>query len=279
MKNIAKRERSPVMVKMTDIAILPEFQVRHVIDEDVVAEYSQHLDDGGELDPIHIFENDLPVNGDGGKQPPNYLAEGFHRYKAHEKSGRTKIPAFIHTGESFQALELAIQTNCHHGHPMDRQSKYKAVKMALENTQLRRRSNKALAQLCGVSPTFVQRMREGKIRVDGAGPRKRAVRAPKEPVTTAGDPGAHEQTDVEAADERMDQLHDWLKTGLADPPMILNTLNRSKKYKFIGLFPKVNPTVVVMQGGTFLREVTIQDITVREGKIEITVAEGEEAPV
>jgi len=278
-----KREASPVMLKLSDIQVRPEFQVRQAIDDDIVAEYARHLDDGGELDPIHVFENDLPPSEGSDKQPPNYLCEGFHRYKAYEKVGRTKILAFVHSGEPFEALELAIQTNCHHGHPMDRQSKYKAVKMALENTQLRRRSNKALASLCGVSPTFITRMREGKIRVTGAGPRKkaatkRAAASPSAVTTTAGDPGAHEPTAVESADDRMTTMKSWLKAGFADWPMFLDCLHQvEKKMRFIG-FPKKDITVVVMQDGKFVKEMVVSDLFTKEGKVEIHLEPDDDIP-
>lgn len=280
MKNAVKRatELSPTMLKLSDIEIRPDMQVRVELDQDTVDEYAQHLDDGGELEPIHVFENDPPKNGDAPK-PPVFAVDAHHRIGAYLKAERTKIPAFIHRGEEFEALEMAIQRNCHHGLRMGRQDKYKAVKMAIENAVLRRKSNKYLAQLCGVSPTFIARFREGKIRITGSGPRKKSARAPKEPVTTAGDPGAHDQTDVEAADERMDNVATWLKTGLCDPPMLLNVLNKSKKFRFV-MIPRTDLKIVVMQGGAFLKEMSVEELMVREGKIEITIpADGEEAPV
>ena len=282
MKTASKRatELTPVMLKISDIEIRENLQVRAEMNDDVVDEYAQLLDDGGELDPIDVFENDAPKNGDG-PRASHYVAEGNHRLGAYLKAQRTKIPAFIHVGEEFQALELAIQKNCHHGFPMDRKSKYKAVKMALECAPLRRRSNKALAGLCGVSPTFVQRMREGKVRVDGSGPRKKSKREPKEPsavTTTAGDPGAHVQTSVEASEERMANLREWLTTGVVDPSTVLNTLNRSKQHKFIG-FPRKDLMVAILKEGKFLTEVKADDVSFKNGKLELTIAANEDMAV
>lgn len=278
MKPKAKRatDLSPVMIKISDIEIRENLQVRAEMNDDVVDEYAQHLDEGGELDPIDVFENEPAKNGESPK-PPYVGADLRHRLAAYIKAERTKIPAFIHIGEEFEALELAIYKNAHHGHPMDRRSKYRAVKLALENVQLRRRKNKQLAQMCGVSPTFIARMRDGKVRVEGSGPRKKATRQPREKVTTAGDPNAHEQTDLEAADERMENVSGWLKTGLCDPPMLLNVLNKSKKYRFI-MIPRSDLKLVVMQGGAFLKEIEVGDLAMRDGKLELTIAAGEDVP-
>lgn len=279
MKEAIKRatELSPTMIKISDIEVRPGMQVRVEVDQDTVDEYAQHLDDGGELEPIHVFENEPAKNGDASRAP-YYGADCYHRLAAHQKAERTKILAFIHQGEEFEALEMAIRNNCHHGLRMGRADKYKAVKMALENKVLRRKSNKYLAQMCGVSPTFVQRFREGKIRVTGSGPRKKSVREPKEKPVTAGDPNAHEPTSLDEADERTNNLKMWLKAGFMDWDGVLNVLHTvEKRMKFLAI-PKKDIKLVVMQGGTFVKEILVDDIVCREGKLELTIPAEEEVP-
>lgn len=275
-------DRVPDMIRISDIEIRPDFQVRVTIEADTVDEYASHLDEGGELDPIHIFENEKAGKDDVVKLP-YYNSDGFHRIEAYKKAQRGKIPAIIHSGEEHEALELAIEKNSHHGHQMTNADKRKAVKMALENPVLRRRSNTALARMCGTSPTFITRMRDGKVKPEGSGPRKKNKRAQRElPISTrvGGEPEA-EETSVTSAEERMTNLKTWLKGGFVDFPMVLDMLRAvEKKHAFLGVpKDKHGIKVVVIQGGEFIKESVVEDVVVKNGALEITIAKEEEMPV
>jgi hypothetical protein len=266
-----KTDREPVRVKIDSIEIRKDFQVRCVIEQDVVDEYATLLDEGGELDPIHIFESERPKKGEPEK-PPYFTSDGFHRIEAYLKAQRDKIPAIIHDGEDWQALELAIDRNAHHGHPLTNADKRKAAKMALDNPILRRCSNTALARLCGTSPAFIDNMRKGKVRVEGAGPRKKAKRKPSTTVVTAGEP----ETTVSAADEKSANLRSWLKSGLIDWPMVLGVLHQiEKKLKFLAV-PRKEIVVVFKVGEKTTREEVAEDVQVKGGKLEILLGAGED---
>lgn len=277
-------DRVADMIRIDQIDRRKDFQVRVTIEADTVDEYAVHLEEGGELDPIHIFESDPAPKGEPEKLP-YYTSDGFHRIESYIKAQRTKIPAIIHTGEEFEALELAIQTNCHHGHVMGHADKRKAVKMALDNAVLRRRSNTALARLCGTSPTFIGKMRDGKIKPEGSGPRKKAKRAAsassETPLVTreAGDPAG--ETAVSNADERMMNLKTWLRGSIVDFPMVLELLRSvEKKHVFLAVpKDKAGIKVVVIQGGEFKSETVAEEVTVKNGALELTVSAEEELPV
>ena len=82
-------------------------QVRAAIDEAIVEEYAEHLRAGGSLPPVTAFRDEASRT---------YLADGFHRVRAHERAGRTEIDAEIQSGTQEDALWCALGANRAHGH-------------------------------------------------------------------------------------------------------------------------------------------------------------------
>lgn len=122
-------------------------QVRAEIDEAIVDEYAEHLAAGGTLPPVAAFR-------DGGS---TYLADGFHRLRAHERAGRTEIEAQVQTGTREDALWCALGANRAHGHRLTSADKKHAIELALEAWP--DRSQRRIAAQIGCSQQYVGKVR------------------------------------------------------------------------------------------------------------------------
>lgn len=148
------RPQNPfTMLSIAKITLLPELQVRCRVSEDKVREYTEYLNSGGEFDPVHVF-----VDAEG----RNLLADGWHRIYAHQAAEREKIPVVLHEEDPDNALknalEFAIDKNASHGLPPSPEDKRRMVALALKADK--KRSDRAIARLCRVSPTLVAKIRE-----------------------------------------------------------------------------------------------------------------------
>lgn len=99
---ITAEEETAVDVLIADLIIDRDVQVRHSEHRDTVDRYKESLDS---LPPITLYKTSEGL----------LLSDGFHRVKAHSRSGRSTIPAHIRTGTREDALEYAVTGNCRHG--------------------------------------------------------------------------------------------------------------------------------------------------------------------
>ena len=82
-------------------------QVREAINEATVAEYVERIESGVQFPPIIVF-----FDGN------NYwIADGWHRLMAHERSGCLTISAEVKRGGERDALQYALSANSAHGLP------------------------------------------------------------------------------------------------------------------------------------------------------------------
>jgi ParB-like chromosome segregation protein Spo0J len=101
-----------------------------------------------------------------------YLADGWHRCAAAMEAGLTEIAAQLGRVEQVeQVFVAAVATSSHHGQPLTREEKRRAVDRLL--TEMPEVSDRGLARLAGVSAPFVSRRRE---RLTAPGARKRGPR-------------------------------------------------------------------------------------------------------
>ena len=97
-------------------------QVRAEINETTVEEYAEHLATGGTFPPITAFRD----------EDSTYLADGFHRLRAHERAGHTEIDAEVRPGTREDALWYALGANGGHGLRLTGPDKKHAIELALE---------------------------------------------------------------------------------------------------------------------------------------------------
>lgn len=135
-------------LKLDKIRIDGETQARVEISEDVVRDYADGLADGFPFPNIVVFNDGTTY----------WLADGFHRVHGARRAGLQTIAADVIPGTQADARWYAAGANRTHGLRRTNADKRKAVEIALGmRPEL---SDRAIAEHCGVSHTFVQNMRE-----------------------------------------------------------------------------------------------------------------------
>ncbi|MBI5931108.1 MAG: ParB N-terminal domain-containing protein [Chloroflexi bacterium] len=100
-------EGRPVDLPLAQIVVDEQIQVRvDGLDEERVEQYTIVVENGGEMEPIIIFQD-----ADG----TYLLADGFHRVAAYRLAGRETIKARISKGGYDAAYEYAENANLEHG--------------------------------------------------------------------------------------------------------------------------------------------------------------------
>jgi hypothetical protein len=122
-------------------------QSRVEIDEDYVAELVECID---ALPPPIVL-----VEGDN-----FWMADGFHRVYAHRKAGRKVIRCVCRHGTKRQAVKFSLQANSTHGKRRTNEDKRRAVQIALADAEWSKLSNRDIADLCKVTHTLVNKMRD-----------------------------------------------------------------------------------------------------------------------
>lgn len=132
-------------LKLNDITINDDLNVRDSLDDETVEDYKQCFD---QLPPVVVFDTD-----DG-----YLLADGFHRCKAAKRLGREEIEVNVMQGTRQAAEEYAATANLQHGKPLTRAERRKAVeRMLMLHTK---RSDRWIAEDMGVSKNTVAKYRE-----------------------------------------------------------------------------------------------------------------------
>jgi hypothetical protein len=134
-------------VALAAIKVEPDFQVRVELDQGIVAEYAERRRAGDVFPPIDAFLLEEQL----------VLVDGLLRYKGEKENGAQSIAVRVHEGTRPDALRYALGANTSHGLPLTAEDKRRAVGLALEN--FRQMSDRAIADMVKVSPTFVGRVR------------------------------------------------------------------------------------------------------------------------
>lgn len=137
-------------ILLSDIRIDGGTQARCDIDQGIVAEYAQLMrDDEYELpEPVVFF--------DGSRY---WLADGFHRFFAHQAVGKLNIICEIKKGTKRDAILYSLNANTHHGLRPNNDDKRKAVGTMLADAEWSEMSDRAIARHCGCSRMTVARIR------------------------------------------------------------------------------------------------------------------------
>ena len=130
-----------------------ETQMRYATREETIGEYAE-LFGSGDAWP---FDTKLIVFKDAAGV--YWLADGFHRYRAAERVGRSSVHCIIYEGELIDAQDYALSANASHGLRRTNEDKRKAVGAALAMERWAMRSNVAIAEHVGVSDKLVGKIR------------------------------------------------------------------------------------------------------------------------
>ena len=163
-------------IELTKIDASDETRSR-LLNPDVVAEYTElfNSEPSVPLPPVDVFED-----SDGHLR----LADGFHRFAAAQAAGKTTVSANVHEGGRIEALKYALGANVQHGYRRTPEDKHFAVCKALG--EFGDVSDRKIADICKVSPTFVGKVRKEveltTVRVDSQDPTPEQKRVGKDGV-------------------------------------------------------------------------------------------------
>lgn len=144
---IAEHDR--LLIDIATLTILPEFQMRAEVSEDLIAEYLGLIDS---QDSDWVFAEPCKVVRVGRQL---ILVDGFHRLEATRRACRSRILAAISEGTKLEALRAALSANSQHGARLTNADKRRKVTVALSDETIGMLSNRQIADLCGVSDRFV----------------------------------------------------------------------------------------------------------------------------
>jgi FtsZ-binding cell division protein ZapB len=138
------------LVKLEKIRIDCGTQSRVKLDETMINEFVEKMEEGEEFPAVHIIH-------DGNNY---YLADGFHRYFATKKMGKTEIKSNVINGTLTEAILYSKDANTRHGKRFTIEDKIKNVTEMLEHFEFGDWSDREIARRCGVSATFVGKKRK-----------------------------------------------------------------------------------------------------------------------
>lgn len=138
-------------------------QSRVEINNEIVTEYAEAIKAGAEFPPIVVFN-------DGAE---NWLADGFHRFHAHNQAGKTSILADVRQGTMRDAILYSLGANGTHGLNRTNADKRKAVTTMLNDAEWAKWSDGAIAKACQVTQPFVSSVRKSLITVMSEEPAER----------------------------------------------------------------------------------------------------------
>jgi hypothetical protein len=132
------------MLELTKIKI-DGTQSRAAVNEQTVTDYCEAINNGVTFPPVIVFK-------DGNDY---WLADGFHRFLAHSRAGKTGIYEEIRIGTKRDAILYSAGANHEHGLRRTNADKRSAVMLVLSDADWSGWSNEKIAKQCHVSANFV----------------------------------------------------------------------------------------------------------------------------
>ena len=204
---------------ISDLIADERCQARENMNWDAVRDYRAAYEAGEPLPPLEVFR----VKG------KLIIVDGFHRCEAAIRAGVATLPVKLAgEGTMGDAIWEALRKNHHHGVQRTQADKRKAVRKALAGDDSL--SNRAIAEHCGVSHTFVANMRKAKV---------------EQLELTMPEPGTEEQrqkTDLTEIVEDVEHAAEWLHDARKELPTLADeaagnlsswghTLNRIRRVR------------------------------------------------
>lgn len=131
-------------------------QSRAALYQNVVEEYAAAIGDGASFPPVVVFHD--------GRD--HWLADGFHRFHAHQRLGLADIAADIRQGTRRDAILYSVSANEAHGLRRTNEDKRRAVLTLLSDVEWSKWSDREISRQCSVSHEFVRRLRPVTVNVD-----------------------------------------------------------------------------------------------------------------
>lgn len=125
-------------------------QIRARIDEATVAEYAEQMAAGSVFPPLVVYHDGEDY----------WLADGFHRQAAAVAAGLAEIDCELRQGSRRDAVLCAVGANSAHGLRRTRDDKRRAVGVLLADAEWSQKSDRWIADACGVSNSFVSNLRQ-----------------------------------------------------------------------------------------------------------------------
>lgn len=124
-------------------------QSRAVISQEQIDNYAEDMAAGDKFPDVTVFFNGLEY----------YLADGFHRYFATKKLGKTSIGCNVVTGTLRDAILFSKSANADNGLPRTNADKRKCVNDMLDDFEWCDWNNAEIAKACRVSGEFVRKVK------------------------------------------------------------------------------------------------------------------------
>lgn len=139
-----------VILALSKIRLDGGTQSRARLDEEAIEQYAEAFAAKASLPPVVVFFDGAD----------HWLADGFHRVHGATKAERAKIHAEVHAGTRRDAVLYSVGANTTHGLRRTNADKRHAVLMLLRDPEWSTKSDRWVADKCGVSHTFVALQRE-----------------------------------------------------------------------------------------------------------------------
>lgn len=258
------KTKAPKYIPVDQIDIIPDIRIRCKVREATVDEYKEAMEEGIDFPPGVAF-----TNSDG----RHILADGEHRMLARIARNEEKIPLIIYDDdpEAAQslALEYALQANGRHGLKLSINDRHNAVKIALADKRIRRFADKRIAELVGVSPGLVAKLRTGE--PEEKKPRNVSVGAHKRTAPGSTDPDSDPaETEEDSIEVRTRTIKAWIKEDKLDWQTCLEVLDASYKDATFFRLPKKDGKIIVIRDGKE-SEVAVKEATFKRGRITLFV--------
>lgn len=115
-------------------------QSRVEINNEIVTEYAESIKAGAEFPAVVVFNDGVD----------SWIADGFHRFHAHNQAGKTSIAVDVRQGTARDAVLYSLGANGTHGLNRTNADKRKAVTTMLNDAEWAKWSDSAIAKACMV---------------------------------------------------------------------------------------------------------------------------------
>lgn len=228
-KPTATTERLPLAKITRDLALNCRAEG---VNEATAAEYAEALANGAKLPPIVVFKDGETYR----------LADGFHRCRAHELAGKAEIEAEVRHGGEREARLHSVGCNAAHGLRRTSADKRRAVEVLLLDPEWTKKSDRWIADACGVSDPFVGKLRAQVLTVstgtrEGRDGKQQSATKPKKKKAAKRFDSARA---AKAARKALDQLAKKWPAGESIDPLVAaavdwaNTLRANTAAKAVG---------------------------------------------